>query len=58
MYDLKGQPFMIIGDNEWKQRALELGYKMQGAMAGSMHATMNIRIEKQDVDDTTGMKGV
>ena len=56
MYDLKGQPF--IGDNEWKQRSLELGYKMRGAMAGSMHATMDIHVEKQDVDDTTGMKGV
>jgi hypothetical protein len=56
MYNLKGQPF--IGDNEWKQRSLELGYRMRGAMAGSMHATMEIHIEKEDVDDTTGMKGV
>ena len=47
MYDLKGQPF--IGDNEWKQRSLELGYKMRGAMAGSMHATMEIHIKKQDL---------
>ena len=56
LYNLKSQPF--IGDNEWKQRSLEFDYKVRGAMAGSMHATMNIHIEREDIDVTTGMKGV
>ena len=55
MYSWKGQPFS--GDNQWTQRSLELGYKVHGAMAGSMHATMDIHMEKQETLEA-GMKGV
>ena len=55
MYSWKGQPFS--GDNQWTQRSLELGYKVRGAMAGSMHATMDIHLEKQETLEA-GMKGV
>ena len=45
MYSWSGNPFS--GDNEWKTKNLDLGYKVRGAMAASGMATMEIHVEKQ-----------